>query len=112
MRTLTATIIAVVLATGLLVAQGSLNVSFTAEQQAGVQFSMDFVNADRAAQDPPLPALTLSAYGIDMCQAVFTNYADQRAAAQEVLASVRDKYLVLSDADKATVEALIDSLVP
>ena len=70
------------------------------------------VNADRAAQDPPLPALGLSAYGIAQCQAVFDSYATQRAVAQESNASVRDRYLSLSDADKVTVEALIDSLVP
>ena len=56
------------------------------------------------------PALTLRAYAISQCQAVFTSYVDQRAQAQEALASVRQKYLGLSDSDKASVEALIDSL--
>ncbi len=117
MKTLTATLIAVALATGLLVAQGTLSVPFTADQQAGVQFSLDIVNADRAAQDPPLPPLVLEAYGIAMCQAIFTNYANQRAAAQEVLASVRDTYLgnhpdyAFQDADRAAVEAFMATCV-
>ena len=109
MKLLIATTLAIVLASGLVFAQGTLSVPFTAEQQAGVVFSLGLVNAQRAKEG--LPPLGLVPYARSVCQAVFTSYAEQRAAAREQQASVRAKYLSLSDADKAQVEALIDSLV-
>lgn len=108
MRTLTLTLTAVALATSLIVAQsGNLTVPFTSAQRDGMQFSLDIWNAAN-----PEDQKTLGPYGIENCQSNFDSYVAQRAAAQERLAAVRNKYLVLSDADKATVEALINSLVP
>ena len=111
MRTLLLTFVAVVLATGMLLSQGTISVPFTEDQQKGVQYVLGIVNAERAAQDPPLPPLALAAYGRQVCQEVYTNYADQRAAAQEVVASVRANYLLLNDTNKTAAGAFIDNLL-
>ena len=109
MKTLVLTLIALLLASSMSIAQGSLSVPFTAAQQQGVAWANDRDNVQRVADGRP--TLTLSEYGIAQCQSVFDSYKDQRERERENLNSVRDKYLGLSDADKASLESFIDGLV-
>jgi formate dehydrogenase maturation protein FdhE len=110
MRTILYVCVAVFLATVTVLAQGgSLSVPYSVDQQAGMQYGLDMENAHRAAQDEPLPPLTLQQFGIQRCQEVFDDYAAKRAREHD--AAVRVQYLQLSDADQAQVDALIDSLI-
>ncbi len=111
MKTLTATLVAILLSAGLMSAQsGSFTMPYTALQRLGIEFVLDSLNTDRSEQDPPLPSIALITYGRSVCGSVFDSYVSQRA--QEWLRStaIVDKILVLSDVDKVMVEALIDSL--
>jgi len=101
----------------LVVAQGTLGVPFTAIQQQGLLDNLNVVNAQRAAQDPPLSALTLQAHGIAVCQAVFDEFAVTRAQVQESQALVLNTYLgrnttyQFKDEDRTAVDAFIAACV-
>ena len=117
MKTLLMTLFALVLATVAALAQGTLQVPFTAAQQNGVAWANDKDNAVRAAEDPPLPPIALQAYGIQQCQSLFDGYEQNRIDEAEVLANVRGTYLgnnptyAFTDADRAAVDAFIAACV-
>ncbi len=101
MRILLAALVAITLAGSALFAQGTFSVPFTAEQQVAVQW-------ERARTGTSLTALQLA---VHLCQQRLDLLVSRRAQEKESQAGVRQKYLSLSDADKAQVEALIDTLV-
>lgn len=127
MRTLISTFVAVTLATVMLLAQGTLPVPYTADQEKGMQYGLDVENAHRASQrytivldedglpipsqPHPFPPLTLRDFGVQKCQEVFDGFSALRAQARAAAASVEQKYRGLSDERQDLVEAYIDSLL-
>lgn len=77
----------------------------SAAEDAGLAYALARANALRAAQEPPLPALTAAQYLRDVLASVLASYVEQ---AQEGDAEdLRTRYRSLSPADREAVKAAL-----
>lgn len=77
----------------------------TAAEEAGLTEVVAGVNAQRAAQSPPLPALTNGQYLLSILQSAFASYQQQKAA--RVATDLKTNYQNASAATQAQVQALL-----
>ncbi len=107
MRTFVLTLVAFVLGAGLLLAQaGSMLVPYTAGHRSGLEFGLAAYNANN-----PDAQKQLQEYGQEVCQVAWGGYERRRNEFLAASAGIEEKYFSLDDAEKAQVEALIDSLI-
>lgn len=58
----------------------TFTITTTPAQDAGIQRALDRFNADRAAQTPPLPAVTANQYVTGVIRAAFDSWKQQKDA--------------------------------